>query len=185
MSGMSFEPRGFLQFDLASGRLQTRDRHRHFVVPEQLIAAAGDGASLSRAARKWGAEQGRLLAGPSKSSALEGSPEVFLSSLGNLLASLGWGRPELESWGGVLFVVVSEPPTGTGAEILAAFLSGAFEALAEERFDCVPMADGRFLLVGATGAAAVRNWVGQGAGAAEVVTRMLAGEHLAGAAGGR
>ena len=184
MSEARFEPRGYLRFDLGAGRIATRDDRRHLVVPAEIVEAAGAEGTLAEAARSWGREQGKALAGLVPGHVLDEPPESFMTSLAHLLATLGWGRCELESWGGVLFAVVAEAPAGAGAAILGELLAGAFEAVAGESIECVPMEDDRFLLLGAEGAGEVRGWVGAGARAGEVVTRMLAGEHLRRGEGG-
>jgi len=178
MTEARFEPRGYLRFDLASGRLATRDDRRHLVIPAEVLEAAGSAEGLAEAARSWGKAQGKTLASFGGGDALEAPPEQFLTDLAHLLATLGWGRCELETWGDVLFAVVGDAPSGGGARVLGALLAGVFEAVGGQRFECIPMAEGRFLLCGAEGADAIRGWVEAGARPGEVVSRMQSGEHL-------
>lgn len=180
MSEPRFDPRGYLRFDLAAGLLASRDDRRHLVLPASVLEAADDEAALAEASRQWGEEQGRALVDLSGGASLGEAPEPFLTDLAALLATLGWGRCELEAWGGVLFVVVEDPPAGAAAKVLAGLLAGVFDAVSGERFACVPMQEGRFLLLAEDGVAPVRRWVEAGARPGEVVSRMRAGEHLEG-----
>jgi len=179
----SFEPEGYLKFDLREGRLETRDAPaRHLVVPVEVLEAAASARSLSRAARKWGEQVGGQLSelvGPG--AVLDQPPETLVTELRLLLGTFGWGRCELESWGGVLFVIAHGPPGGAGRSILAELLAGVFTVLAGAPFESVVMSDvqpTRFLLLGPDGVKRVRRWVGQGNGTGAIVQRMLAGEHL-------
>lgn len=188
MTTARFQPRGFLKFDLKQGQLSTRDKRRHLVVPVELVKAAGEGIDVSDAARSWGEEQGAALASLVGSDALEASPEQFITELGHLLATLGWGQCNFESWGGVVFVVTDHAPRGGAVRILSSFLGGVFTAVSEERFECVPLqTEGtiRFVLTGPEGAGAIQSWVDDGAEAAEVVGRMQKGDHLPATLGGR
>lgn len=181
MTEARFEPRGYLRFDLAKGLVEARDRGRHLVVPAEVLAAAGSEEGLVEAARRWGRELGKALADLADEDALSETPERLVTDLAHLLATLGFGRCELESWGGVLFAVVDGAPTGAGRDVLAGLLAGVFQAMASERFECVPVQDEagtRFLLCGAEGIDLIKGWVSSGARPGEVVQRMLAGEHL-------
>jgi hypothetical protein len=179
MTAVRFEARGYLRFDLAAGRVASRDDRRHVVLPAEVLEAAGSRAELVEAARRWGTAEGQALAALGEGDVLSDPPERFLTDLAHLLATLGLGRCELESWGGVLFAIVDGAPGGGGAEaVLSGLLAGVFEAVAGAPFECVPMPEGRFLLLGREGVDKVRAWVAGGARAGEVASRMLAGEHL-------
>jgi len=181
MTEASFKPEGYLRFDLSQGLVSTPDKRRHFIVPAEIINAAGTYASLEEAARKWGQEQGAALVTLAGKDVLDRAPEQFIAELAHLMATLGWGWCELESWGGVLFVVVHQGPRGAGNKILSAFLGGVFSAAAGQRFECVGIDDGtarRFLLTGPEHASRIQGWVDAGAACGEVVSRMHAGDHL-------
>ncbi len=181
MTEASFQPQGYLRFNLDQGKLSTPDKRRHLVIPADLIGVAGKGDGLEEAARSWGKEQGIHLTKLVGKEVLEQSPERFITELSHLLATLGWGWCELESWGGVLFVVVRQAPRGSAVTILNNFLSGAFSSASGQQLACVPIPeDGacRFLVTGPENAGAIRSWVDVGTKIGEVVSRMLAGEHL-------
>jgi hypothetical protein len=182
MTEARFQPQGYLRFDLSQGHLSTPDERRHLVVPAELLKAAATGDELDGSARRWGEEQGASLAGLVGADVLEQPPERFVTELAHLLATLGWGWCELESWGGVLFVVVQKAPHGGAVvKILRNFLAGAFSAASGQRLECVSIPEEgriRFLLTGPESSAEIQPWVDAGAGAGEVVGRMMAGDHL-------
>lgn len=182
MTEAHFQPQGYLRFDLGQGQVSTPDKRRHLVVPAEVLKSVTTGDELYEAARRWGEEQGASLARLVGSDVLDHPPEAFVTEVAHFLATLGWGWCEVESWGGVLFVVVRQAPRGAAvAGILRGFLAGAFSAASGQRLDCVPIAeDGRtrFLLTGPEWAGEIRAWVEAGATAGEVVGRMMAGEHL-------
>jgi len=183
MTEASFQPQGYLRFDLSQGKISTPDKRRHVVVPAELLTASGDGAELEAAARSWGEEQGKSLASLVGKKLLEEPPERFITELARFMATLGWGWCELEAWGGVLFVVVQHAPRGSGVRILRSFLAGVFSAASGQPFGCVAIADDgstRFLLTNPESAALIEVWVEKGAKVGDVVSRMLQGEHLAG-----
>jgi hypothetical protein len=182
MTEAHFQPQGYLRFDLGQGQVSTPDKRRHLVIPAEVLKSVTTGEELHDAARRWGEEQGTGLAGLVGSDVREQPPEKFVTEVAHFLATLGWGWCEVESWGGVLFVVVQQAPRGAAVvEILRGFLAGAFSAASGHRLECVPIPeDGltRFLLTAPENAAAIRGWVGAGATAGQVVGRMMAGEHL-------
>jgi hypothetical protein len=182
MTEAHFQPQGYLRFDLGQGQVSTPDKRRHLVVPAEVLKSMTTDDDLHDAARRWGEEQGASLAKLAGADVLEQPPETFVTEISHFLATLGWGWCEVESWGGVLFVVVQQAPRGTAvAGILRGFLAGAFSTVSGERLECVAIAeDGRtrFLLTGPENAGEIRAWVEAGATAGEVVGRMMAGEHL-------
>lgn len=184
MTEAHFQPQGYLRFDLGQGQVSTPDKRRHLVVPAEVLKAVTTGEELQEAARRWGEEQGASLARLVGSDVLEQPPETFVTEVAHFLATLGWGWCEVESWGGVLFVVVQQAPRGAAVVgILRGFLAGAFSAASGQRLECVPIPeDGRtrFLLTGPESAGAIAAWVESGATAGQVVGRMMAGEHLSG-----
>lgn len=183
MSEGSFQPQKYLRFDLSQGLVSTPDKRRHLIVPAELLRAAGSAEDLVGAARRWGEEQGINIRNQAGEDILDQSPERFVTELSHLLATIGWGCCELESWGGVLFIVVKQAPRGAANEILNGFLAGAFSSASGQRFDCVPLVESgltRFLLTGPEYAVSIRSWVENGATPGEVTSRMLAGEHLSG-----
>jgi hypothetical protein len=188
MSEARFQPRGFLKFNLQQGQLSTRDKRRYLVVPAELITAASESDELAEAARKWGMEQGESLADLIGDSILDEAPEEFVTELTHLLASLGWGLCDFESWGSVLCVVAQNAPRGGATTILNHFLAGIFTSIVGERFDCIPVqrnGNVLFVLTGPEGASEVRAWVEQGAEIGEIARRMHAGEHLPAGFGSR
>lgn len=188
MSEARFQPRGFLKFDLRQGQLSAPDKRRYLVVPADLVKVAGVCTEMSEAARSWGEEQGAALMGLVGKDVLDRSPEQFVQELTHLLATLGWGLCELETWGGVVFVVARHAPRGGATVILAHFLAGIFSTIGGSRFECVPIQDEgtvHFVLTGPESEAEIRAWVEQGAEVAEVAKRMHAGEHLPTSLGGR
>jgi hypothetical protein len=182
MTEAHFQPQGFLRFDLGQGQLSTPDKRRHLVVPAEVLKAATTGDELDAAARRWGEEQGASLAGLVGADVLEQSPERFGTELAHFLATLGWGWCELESWDGVLFAVVHQAPRGGAVlRILRSFLAGALSAASGQPLGCVPVPEEtqtRFLFTGPESVAEIQRWVDAGATAAQVVGRMMAGEHL-------
>jgi hypothetical protein len=183
-----FQPRGFLRFDLRHGQLSTPDQRRYLVVPADLVRESDIDPEMKQAARRWGEEQGAALKGLVGPDVLERSPDELVNELAHLLATFGWGLCELETWGGVAFVVARHAPRGGATAILAQFLAGVFSAIGEDRFECVPIQrDGSvyFVLTGPECAAEIRSWVAQGAEVADVARRMHAGEHLPASLGGR
>lgn len=187
MAEATFEPKGYLRFDLTAGQLSNRQARRHIVVPLEVVEAGDTAEHMREAARKWGGDEGKKIAALVRDP-LTSPPERFLTPMAHMLATLGWGVSELESWGGVLFVKVANAPKGAAVELLAGFLEGVFSSISKEPFVCVPFVEGkdpRFLLLGKPGAAKVEGWARDRLEASEVVRRMLAGEHLAaGLAGG-
>ena len=183
MTEASFQPRGYLRFDLAHGLASTPDKRRHLVVPAEVLREADRGEKLDEAARRWGEEQGEHLAGLVGDQLLQLPPERFLTELSRLLATLGWGWCTLESWGGVLFVVVQQAPRGAARRILQHFLGGVFTAASGHKFVSIAIPEGntcRFLLTGPENEPTISEWVRAGATAGIVASRMLAGEHLSG-----
>lgn len=183
MTQASFQPQGYLRFDLSQGQVSTPDKRRHLVVPAEILRAAGQPEELAKAARQWGEEQGTHLVSLIGGDLLSESPERFVGELAHLMATLGWGWCELQSWGGVLFVVVQQAPRGASTDILANFLAGAFSSASGQRFDCVHVPEdgaSRFLLTGPESVGTVKAWVEAGQDAGQIVSRMHAGEHLAG-----
>ncbi len=188
MNEARFQPRGFLKFDLERGQLSSRDEKRYLLVPAELISALGDDADLNQAARAWGEEQGAALAALIGEAVLREAPEQFVTELSHLLAALGWGACDLETWGEVAFVIARNSPAGGSTSILGPFLAGVFSAVGPERFECVRLPEPervRFLLTGADTASEVRRWADQGADVEEIVRKMHAGEHLSSTHGSR
>ncbi len=181
MTDASFQPQGYLRFDLSQGLASTPDKRRHLVLPAEVLRAVGNDESLDDAARSWGEEQGTSLANLVGDDVLTLPPERFVTELSHLMATLGWGWCTMESWGGVAFVLVQQAPRGGGLRILKSFLAGAFSTASGLKFDCVAIPDGstcRFLLTGPESSATIQGWVDAEASAGEVANRMLEGAHL-------
>lgn len=183
MTEASFQPQGYLRFDLSQGQISTPDKRRHLVVPAELIGATGDDDALDDAAQRWGQEQGTALRSLIGGDLLKQPPERFITELAHVLATLGWGWCELESWSGVLFVVVERAPSGNAVRILRNFLAGVFTSASGQTFGSVAVSESgkdRFLLTTPDSADIIEGWVSKGATVADVVQRMLEGKHLSG-----
>lgn len=181
MTEASFQPQGYLRFDLSQGQISTPDKRRHLVVPAELIGATGDDAALDEAAQRWGQEQGKALRSLIGDDLMKRTPERFITELAHVLATLGWGWCELESWGGVLFVVVERAPSGNALRILRHFLAGVFSSASGKAFGSVTVSDNgksRFLLTTPDSVGVIEGWVSKGATVTDVVQRMLEGKHL-------
>lgn len=186
MSEASFQPAGYLKFDLSQGLLSTPDKRRHIVIPAELLRVLGSQDELESLARRWGEEQGNDLVKLIGGDALSKSPERFVTELSHLMATLGWGWCDLESWGGVLFLVVQGSPRGDANKILSKFIAGVFTSASSKKFECVCFAEdskNRFLLTGPEHVGTIQKWVDSGATAGEVASRMQSGDHLSSSAG--
>ena len=183
MTQASFQPQGYVRFDLAQGLASTPDKRRHLVIPGEVLRAVGDDEALDQAALRWGEEQGVALSKLVGDDLVEQPPERFVTELSHLLATLGWGWCQMESWGGVVFVVVRQAPRGGARRILERFLAGALSTASNQKIACVTISEGstcRFLVTAPEHHATIKGWVENGASAGEVASRMLAGAHLTG-----
>ena len=178
MTDATFDPGGFLSFDLNAGSIHSREGARMLLLSDAvlapLVSAAVSNGDLT-AVRKLGRELGDATA-RAVPDANSRPAEQVLSSAAAVLAVFGWGRLEIQRWGDALVAHVEGLPALDDDHLgVAALLGGLFSALASAEVACVPVSeDGRFLLVSPEVAQKVWKWSRGGDDVAAIVGRLAA-----------
>lgn len=169
-----FDPGGFWEFHLSGGAVRTRNGRRVVALPEDVVAtllrlalAQGDETLLARIRAALGEEAAATLEGDPGAR----SPETVLGHVKSVVALFGLGRLALEQWGHVLVATLDGAPP-LPPDALAALLGGLFAALGGRDARCVATREGRFVVVHAEAAAAVRSWAAEGAEPGVIATRL-------------
>lgn len=172
----SFDPGDFFRIDLAQGSVHTRGDERVLVLSDNVVALL-----VSAAVRNGDLtalrELGRVVGGHAEDSlgvpATEATPEDVLSHARAALALFGWGRLELERWGDALATSLTNLPMLDEDHLgVAALLGGLVSALADAEVACVPVGEGRFLVVDPTVAEQVWTWSREGADLSTLVAHL-------------
>jgi hypothetical protein len=169
-----FDPGGFWEFHLSGGAVRTRAGRRVVVLPEDVAApllrlalAQGDERLLAQLGAALGAEAVETLGGDVETR----SPETVVGHLKSVVALFGLGRLSLERWGDALVLTLDGAPP-LPADALGALLGGLLGALGGADARCIPTQDGRFVVVHADVAAAVRAWAAEGAAPGVIAARL-------------
>ncbi len=169
-----FDPGGFWEFHLSGGAVRTRAGRRVVVLPEDIAApllrlalAQGDERMLAQLGAALGAEAVETLGGDVEAR----TAETVVGHLKSVVALFGLGRLSLERWGDALVVTLDGAPP-LPADALGALLGGLFGALGGDAVRCVPTEDGRFVVVHAEAAEAVRAWAAEGVGPGVIAARL-------------
>jgi len=180
MSDFPFDPRGFYHFDMAHGAVRTREGARVMMLSDAAVATlvssavrAGDLTSVRTLGKTLGEHARASLDNSPRSM----SPMAVLEHAVSVLALFGWGRLQVERWQYALVIVIDDvPDLEEGTLSLAALLGGMFSALAETDVACVPVEEGRYLVVGPHVAEEVWTWAAEGAELGQIVQALVPGE---------
>ncbi len=171
-----FDPGGFYEFNLAEGAVRTRHGDRVVVLSDTvlgpLVAGAvrnGDLTAIRTLGRDVGSHVRESLGG----SPAEAPPETVLGHAASILSLFGWGRLGFEQWGDALVATLSHAPVlDEQQQAVAALLGSMFSRLIDHDVACVPVADGKFLVLNPGVAEQVWAWVVQGRDLPAIVGRL-------------
>lgn len=174
-----FDPGSFYEFDLNSGEVRARGGQRVLLLSESvlspLVTAAvkqGDLTSLRRLGKHLGEHAAASLGRGASTLA----PETVLAHVAGVLSVFGWGRLELERYGHALVATLSKLPTLDDDHLgVAALLGGALSSLADRETACVPVGDGRFLVVDPGIAERIWDWSKSGESLPAILARLTPG----------
>lgn len=177
MATASFDPGGFLEFDLAKGAVSARGTGRVLILSDSVVAplvsaAVGNGDLTS--VRKLGRQLGESVAREIGTDANDETAESVLGAASGILSVLGWGRLEVQSWGDALVLVLEQIPHLDDDHLgIAALLGGLFSSLAGREVACVPVSStGSFLVVDPSVAQKVWKWSRAGDDVGAIVDRL-------------
>jgi len=177
MATATFDPGGFLEFDLAKGAVSARGTGRVLILSDSVVAplvsaAVGNGDLTS--VRKLGRQLGEAVAREIESDANELPAEAVLGAASGILSVLGWGRLRAQSWGDALVLALEQIPHLDDDHLgIAALLGGLFSSLAGREVACVPIsAEGSFLVVDPSVAQKVWKWSRAGDDVGAIVDRL-------------
>jgi len=141
MRGPAFDAAKYVQFDLQTGAIRSRDDDALVLVPRELLAALAPGDDLVKTARTVGEARGkRLAAWAAARTAKEPlALDTLADGIDGALAVLGFGRTEIEIRGDAMLFRIKGEATGSSevcVGFLAGFLGGYLSALDPEmRFE--------------------------------------------------
>lgn len=172
----AFDPGDFLRIDLSHGAMSTRGGQRVLVLSDTVVAPLvsaavqnGDLTPLRELGRVVGTHVTDSLGGDARGAALED----VLGHARTALGLFGWGRLEFERWGDALATRLTNLPDLDEDNLgVAALLGGLVSALAEAEVACVPVGEGRFLVVDPTVAEQIWTWSREGADLATLVAHL-------------
>jgi len=172
----AFDPGDFFRIDLAHGSVSTRGGQRVLVLSDTVVAPLvsaavqnGDLTALRELGRVVGTHAESSLGG----NARHASPEDVLAHARTALALFGWGHLEFERWGQALATRLTDLPELDEDHLgVAALLGGLVSALADAEVACVPVGEGRFLVVDPTVAEQVWTWSREGADLSTLVAHL-------------
>ena len=176
MAEPRFDPESFYEFDMNSGEVRARGGQRVLLLSETvlspLVTAAvkqGDLTSLRRLGKHLG-EHATTSLGQDPSAL---APETVLAHVAGVLSIFGWGRLELERHGHALVATLAKLPSLDDDHLgVAALLGGALSSLADRETACVPVGEGRFLVVDPGIAERIWDWSKSGESLATILGRL-------------
>jgi hypothetical protein len=173
----SFDPGGYLAFDLARGAVHTRHGERVLVLSADVLgplvstaARHGDLTAVRALGKHIGEDAARSLGRAARAS----TPEAVVTHISGTLALLGWGTLSLERWGNALVLSLQGSPALDAESLgLAALLGGMLTSLGGQDVACVPVASGsRFVVVHPGVAEVVWGWAKEGLELAAIIARL-------------
>ncbi|MCS6799307.1 MAG: hypothetical protein NZ898_12425 [Myxococcota bacterium] len=175
MVAEAFDAGGLYEVDLTAGEVRARGT-RSVVVSaealEALVAAAvraGDLGPLRVVGMDLGEQVRRSLG--SDPGALP--VETVVSHATGALAAFGWGSARFERWGEAMVVAVDNAPSLDASGLAcAAVLGGMLSALHGRDVACVPVGEGRHLVVDPIVAETVFDWHRRGRSLGDIVEAM-------------
>jgi hypothetical protein len=180
MTDTAFDPGGFYEFDLGRGTVRTQAGSRVVVLSDNvlapLVSAAATQGDLT-AVRRLGKQLGEQIVANVGGSVADTDPARVLGHAASVLGLFGWGRLGLERWGDALVATLRDMPALDEAQLgVAALLGGIFTSLGGREVACVPIEDGKFLLVDPGIADRVWTWAQEGTSLAGIVGRLVQGD---------
>jgi hypothetical protein len=175
-----FDPSHVLKFDLARGQVEVEGAASRVLVPAdalvELCKSAGPEA-LTNFGRRLGTEAGRRTADALGKGLASASLETLLEHLGGNLALMGFGSLGLERWGKALVFTVEGSPFGAaGDQLLSAVIEGALQRAAGRDAQVVLLSRDdkcvRLIVLSASAARSVRDWLASGTSWGEVLSRL-------------
>jgi hypothetical protein len=176
-SETSFDPGGYLAFDLARGAVHTRHGERVLVLSADVLgplvstaARHGDLTAVRALGKHIGEDAARSLGRDARGA----TPEAVITHIGGTLALLGWGTLSLERWGGALVLSLHGAPVLDAERLgLAALLGGMLTSLGGQDVACVPVTSGaRFVVVHPGVAETVWGWAKEGLELSSIISRL-------------
>jgi hypothetical protein len=143
MDQSSFDAKGFIEFDLRSGKIRSAGSEQLTLVPTEVLAELEPGEPLKEAARDWGRVHGGRLKEHLSSKGKSGGMEALADHLGGTAAALGMGRLSVEIVGDALLFRSKSKADSSANEglnaLMSGFLAGYLDALTGRSFDVAPL----------------------------------------------
>jgi len=183
MSHPAFDAAGLVKFDLSSGTIRSAGEEPLALIPADVVSMLEPSDDLDKAARKWGALHGGLLAQVLFDIEEPSTIDMLAEYLGGSLTTAGLGRLTIQIRGDALMVSVagddrSAPSPGRRA-LLAGFLAGYLEALGPAAFGVVHLggdgATDMFWAGNPDAARQVQSWLEKGFDPIAAVDRLAQG----------
>lgn len=177
MQGMSFDPAGFYQFNVAGGAVHTKGGQRMVLLSDDvlstLVSAAVERGDV-RAVRRLGRHMGDVVA-ENMGGGLGGAAlEEAAAHISAVMGVFGWGSLALERWGHALVCRVHDMPSlDTDNLGMAALLGGLFSRVLDKDVVCLPVdGEGRLIMINPAVAEQVWSWYAQGDSLSEIVGKL-------------
>jgi len=183
MSHPAFDAAGLVKFDLGSGTIRSTGEEPLALIPTDVVSMIEPSEDLDKAARRWGALHGGLLAEVLFDAEEPSNVDMLAEYLGGSLTTTGLGRLAIQIRGDALmFSITGGERTAVSPgrrALLAGFLAGYLEALGPAAFGVVHLSgegsNDVFWAGNPDAARQIQSWLEQGLDPLSAVDRLAQG----------